>query len=100
MSADQHSYPKDRSTETALVEVVICIEKALEYKEFELATFLDIDGAHNNVTTDAFKLMKRRISSTLGNSNTPKRVTRGTPQGGVLSPRLWFLLVLVNTILL
>ena len=116
ISNDQHAYLKGKSTETALHEVVSCIEKGLADKEYTLATFLDIEGAFNNVTTDAIQhgmesvginptvvkwtvnmLTTRLVSSELGNSTVTKVVTRGTPQGGVISPLLW--LLVVNTIL-
>ncbi|XP_046811157.1 uncharacterized protein LOC124420850 [Lucilia cuprina] len=42
-------------------------------------------------------LKSRIITASLGNSVKSKRVERGTPQGGVISPLLW--LIVVNTIL-
>ena len=117
ISKDQHAYLKGKSTETALHEVVGTIEKGLEDKEFTLATFLDIEGAFNNVTTEAIRygmtrvgvdplvivwtinmLTNRKITSTLGDTTITRKATRGTPQGGVISPLLW--LLVVNTILL
>jgi ribonuclease HI len=49
------------------------------------------------VTWTVNMLTNRRIISTLGKSTVTKKATRGTPQGGVLSPLLWVLVV--NTIL-
>ncbi|WP_333765253.1 RNA-directed DNA polymerase, partial [Streptomyces sp. IBSBF 2390] len=117
LSEGQHAYLKGKSTETALHEVVSVIEKGLADKEYTLATFLDIEGAFNNVTTEAIRydmqrlgvdstiitwttnmLSNRKVMSTLGGATITKRATRGTPQGGVISPLLW--LLVVNTILL
>lgn len=108
----QHAYCKGRSTETALSEVVGNIEKSLEYKQYTLATFLDIEGAFNNITNSAIlealtdlgvettlcqwianMLNSREIQADLANCQTTRRVSRGTPQGGVLSPLLWLLVM-------
>ncbi|XP_070140471.1 uncharacterized protein [Drosophila kikkawai] len=53
LSNAQHAYRKGRSTETALHEVVRYIEKALLFKNYAMATFLDIEGAFNNVNADS-----------------------------------------------
>ena len=116
LSRSQHAYIKGRSTETALHEVVSKIENSLEYKEYSLAAFLDIEGAFNNVLPSAISealvrvgtepkinniimnmLGNRIISSSIGSSRLTRSVQRGTPQGGVLSPLLW--LLVVDTIL-
>lgn len=112
ISPAQHAYIKGRSVETALHDTVRTIESALQYKQFTLAAFLDIEGAFNNVKLEAivealFKLKvdlsviswisnmlrSREINSTIGGSSLTKFVSRGTPQGGVLSPLLWLLVV-------
>lgn len=116
LSKNQHAYMKGRSTETALHAVVGCIEKGLKDKEYTLAAFLDIEGAFNNVTSGAIEeamtdlsvpdtikrwvmsmLSTRKIYSELGDSKIAKNVFRGTPQGGVISPLLW--LMVVNRVL-
>jgi len=53
LSKDQHAYTKGKSTESALHSVVSCIERALEFKNYAMGSFLDIEGAFNNVTTEA-----------------------------------------------
>ena len=82
-----------------------------------MGAFLDIEGAFNNVNTSAIQqalanldveeyisnwlvtmLKSRIITASLGNSVKSKQVERGTPQGGVISPLLW--LIVVNTILM
>ena len=81
-----------------------------------MAAFLDIEGAFNNIKIEAIResleslcvqnfliewiilmLNSRIINSNLGDACIRKLVTRGTPQGGVLSPLLW--LLAVNVIL-
>ena len=106
------SYLRGRSTETALHEVVGVVERSLEYKQFTLGAFLDIEGAFNNVRTSAINdalvnlgvesylsdwivtmLGTRNVSASLGNSELSRSVRRGTPQGGVISPLLWLLVI-------
>lgn len=112
ISKSQHAYLKGRSVETALHEVVKEAEKAIHHKQYSLAAFLDIEGAFNNVTTKAIKeslislgvedflvrwivnmLENRTVISKIGSNTTKISVNRGTPQGGVLSPLLWLLVV-------
>ena len=116
LSNTQHAYMKGKSTETALHTLVGHIERSLHYKEYTLVAFLDIEGAFNNVkpesVLDAMRQLRidaavtsfvekllnfRRIESNLGVSNIQKIATRGTPQGGVLSPLLWN--ININTLL-
>ena len=117
ISKSQHAYVKGRSVDTALHIVVKEAEKAIHHNQFALIAFLDIEGAFNNVTTAAIMraletlnvrgcvtswivnmLGTRMITSTIGNNSSTIIVNRGTPQGGVLSPLLW--LMVVNDILL
>jgi len=53
LSNSQHSYRKGKSTKTALHSVVVTIEKSLSLTEYSLMTFLDIEGAFNNVVPEA-----------------------------------------------
>ena len=112
LSNSQHAYMKGKSTETALHEVVGYIEKGMKDKEYVLAAFLDIEGAFNNVKTESIKkaleyvrvpegfinwintmLITRVVTSEIGSRSCNKTVRRGTPQGGVISPLLWLLVV-------
>jgi len=77
-----------RSTDTALHSLVSCIERGFRNKEYYLAAFLDIECAFNNVTPTAINGALTELGMTL---------TRGTPQGGVLLPLLW--VIVVNTLL-
>ena len=112
LSQSQHAYLKGKSTETALHKAVSCLEESLDRKEFSLAAFLDIEGAFNNVEASAIMkgleavevpgglriwiehmLTSRIVSTDIGSSGIKRSVTRGTPQGGVISPLLWLLVV-------
>jgi hypothetical protein len=106
---NQYAYQIGKSTETALHDVVTCIENAIEHKDIALGAFLDIKGAFDRTSFDTIKqaaerhgiepaicrwscamLESRNISAgeTLGMSTV-----RDCPQGGVLSPLLWSLVV-------
>jgi len=103
--------------ETALHSLVRTIEKSVYSQEYSLVAFLDIEGAFNNVKTEAIMkgleflevddrvtrlvnqmLVSRIVNSELGGSTIRRQVVRGTPQGGVLSPLLWN--IVINRLLL
>jgi len=103
----QHAYRRGRSTDTALHSLVFSIERSFRNKVYSLAAFLDIESAFNNVTPTAITgaltelgierpivglihtMLTRRVYSTMGSAHSTRNVSRGTPQGGVLSPLLW-----------
>jgi ribonuclease HI len=108
----QHAYRAGRSTESALHQLVSRVEKALEHKEFALGVFFDIAGAFDNTpfgaVEDALRhrharpavirwtgnmLRQRGVYATMGDTSHEVRVMRGCPQGGILSPILWTLVV-------
>jgi hypothetical protein len=87
-------------------------EKALDQQEVVLGVFLDIEGAFNNTSYDSMcmalarhgvdhtivrrvkaTLEGRQAIATLGSLSRSVEVSRGCPQGGVLSPLLWCLVV-------
>jgi hypothetical protein len=50
---NQHAYQAGKSVETALHQLVVRVEKALDQQEIALGVFLDIDGAFNNTSYDS-----------------------------------------------
>lgn len=112
ISRDQHAFQEGKSTETALHTLTTLIEESIAQKEFAICTFLDIEGAFDNTPYTAVdkSLSERRVNATvrrwtsslLRDRNITYETygreisvipTRGTPQGGVLSPTLWNLVI-------
>ena len=112
LNESQHAYVEGRSTDTALHEVVSTVERSIHYKQYTMAAFLDIEGALNNIRLNpiiealdrpglepglvhwiGILLRSRVIVADLGGSHVCKVARRGTPQGGVLSPLLWILVM-------
>jgi len=104
----QHAFRHGSSTETALSALVDKIERAIMRNEYAMVAFLDISGAFDNLSTAAavrgmkkhnfpefiikwysFYLMNRFAEVNIKGVNKVRRLTRGTPQGGVLSPPIW-----------
>jgi hypothetical protein len=109
---NQHAYQTGKSTEAALHNVVIHTEKAIEHRDIALGAVLDIERAFDRTSFDIIKqaverhgieptvcrwfcdmLESRNISATLSGETLGATAARGCPQGGVLSPRLWSLVV-------
>jgi hypothetical protein len=109
---NQHAYQAGKLVETALNQLAIWVEKALDQQETALGVFLDIEGAFNNTCYDTMcDAVLRRGSdytivrwiratleghvavATLSGFSMRLAISRGCPQGGVLSPLLWFLVV-------
>lgn len=109
---NQYAYQQGKSTTSALHHLVGSVEHSLEHKEIALVAFLDIEGAFDNASHSSIKraaeekgidalsinwmmhmLTKRAVSSELGDISTTKLTTKGCPQGGVLSPLMWCLVV-------
>ena len=109
---DLFSYREGKSTEDALHKVVHKIEKALSSQQVAVAMFLDIEAAFNNATFGGMKqvlmekgvvmpltqwitntLKSRIVTATQGFHKASKAVTKGCPQGGILSPYLWNLIM-------
>ena len=112
LNSGQHAYMAGKSTETALHELVRMIEKGLDRKEYTLGVFLDIEGAFSNaphgtiiralqqkgveccITKWAMQLLTgQNVVTTLGKIKLNAMVTKGVPQGGVLAPLMWNLVV-------
>jgi hypothetical protein len=100
------------STETAFFQVERRLEKSLNHKEIVLGAFLDIVGAFDNTSFNAiitaarergleetccrwvrFMLESRMVHTSLMGSTVTAQVVGGCPQGGVLSPLSWNLVV-------
>lgn len=109
---NQHAYQPGKSCITALSELVSRAEDSLANREIALCAFLDIEGAFDNASHEVIvskannrgvpltlsrwinnMLKTRRVQSTLLNETREISTTRGCPQGGVLSPLLWNLVV-------
>ncbi|XP_073966168.1 uncharacterized protein [Choristoneura fumiferana] len=107
----EHAYSQGKSTESALHAVVSRIEEAIENKSMCLGTFIDIEGAFDktNFSSITSALTRHRVNPVmvewignmlskriirLNSSETQHAlVARGCPQGGVLSPLLWNMVV-------
>ena len=104
----QHAFRKGRGTDSALSSLIGFIEKALLSNAYALGTFLDIQGAFDNVKTEKILqglghhqvpaqvitwyksyLTNRCIHTELKGASVKRFLTRGTPQGGILSPLMW-----------
>jgi hypothetical protein len=54
---NQHAYQAGKSTDTALHQLVVRVEKVLDHKETALGVFLDIEGVFNNTSYDSISAM-------------------------------------------
>jgi hypothetical protein len=107
---NQLAYQAGKCVETALHQLVVWFEKALDQQEMALGVFLDIEGAFNNTSYDSMcaALVRHGVEHTimrwnqatlegqlataaLGGFSRSVAVSRGCPQGRVLSPLLWCL---------
>lgn len=108
----QHAYMAGKSVESATHNIVDKIEKALAAKEHALGAFLDIVGAFNLISYESIKtaarhfnvcetviswiefmLKSRTVLANYASSNKTGQVNKGCPQGGVLSPILWNMVI-------
>lgn len=108
----QHAYQSGKSCETALHNLITRVETALHHKEIALSVFIDIQGAFDNASHTAMMsaagrhgiddttrrwihnmLLYRQIKTCLHGDYIKADVTQRCPQGGVLSPLLWNLVV-------
>ena len=111
LSAHQHAFRRQRSTDSALTNMIGYIEKAFQNDEYALVAFLDIKGAFDNVKTlsvvqgmeekgvDAqivdwyrYYLENRSVEVQINGIAKQRHLVKGTPQGGVLSPVAWNLI--------
>lgn len=112
LNANQFAYQAGKSTVDALHHLVKEAERAILHKEIALAVFVDIEGAFDNTSFSAIKraasnkgiypstikwvesmLQSRLVTASLAGSTATMTVAKGCPQGGVLSPTLWSIVV-------
>jgi hypothetical protein len=108
INPNQHGFCKGSSCDSALSNMVNGIEKSVCRNQFALGIFLDISGAFDNLDPEAalrgmkakgiskpiikwygHYLFNRYINTSIGGLEARRKLTRGTPQGGVLSPVIW-----------
>jgi hypothetical protein len=108
LTSAQHAFRTNKGTDTALSKAVDKIKSGLLRQEYTLGVFLDISGAFNNLSfKSAINSMRKRklphkiinwykyflthqeSTMELDNNLYTRALTRGTPQGGVLSPLIW-----------
>jgi hypothetical protein len=106
---NQHAYQAGKSVETALHQLVVRVENALDQQEIALGAFLDNEGAFNNTCYETMcdalvrhgcehtivrwiraTLEGPVVVATLNEISMRVAVPRGRPKGGMLSP-LWCL---------
>jgi ribonuclease HI len=112
LSDSQHAYQPGRSTETAIYELTHALEKSMNGDRGSLAVFLDIEGAFDRVPVRTVLralrergvdegivnwidnlLSHRRVEMSLLGDELVALAGAGCPQGGVLSPILWNMVV-------
>jgi hypothetical protein len=108
----QFAYLRGVSTDAALHNYIARMEKTLTTRAFAIGVFLDIEGAFSQATFKSlvqamgnfgvdsgiirwikFMLETRSAQASAMGITRHRAVERGCPQGGVLSPLLWNLLV-------
>lgn len=112
LHANQHAYQVGKSTDTALHQMTHKIESMLKDGRVALGCFMDVEGAFDNtefgVITKAARdrevdslairwivkmLSGRTVEATICGTTIKLGVTRGCPQGGILSPILWCMVI-------
>jgi len=112
LSRKQYGFRKGCSTIAAVHKLVRKIENAILNQGMALGTFLDIEGAFDNVSFDAIEkaldakcestdvnrwimsmIRYRKIEVGLHGAKRTVALRRGCPQGGILSPFLWNLVI-------
>ena len=98
--------------DTALAEAVTFVKKGIKNKGLVLASLLDVDGVFNHTTKETIvkgaedhlvpntvsrwlwrMLSSRRVETHWGSHSEEIKVGKGCPQGGVLSPTMWCLVI-------
>ena len=101
LQPNQHAYQDGKPVETALYQLMIWAEKALDQQEIALGVFLDIEGAFDNTSYESMcsAFTRHRVDQTivrwitatlegrldtaaLGEVSRSVAVSRGCPPGG------------------
>ena len=112
----QHAYTKGLSTETALSQATDIIERSIYQGQCTLAVSFDCTGAFDYIKFDSadkamqdigipehirgwYKnlLRQRTVTGEVNGQQLSVHPTKGSPQGGVLSPVVWN--IIMNTLL-
>jgi ribonuclease HI len=112
LSDHQHAYRRQRGTDSALHAIINPIERNLAHKGVTVAVFIDIEGAFDNTGFNTIveaaqkkglpqwitdwilsMLNSRELQASMSKEAIKFCPMRGCPQGGVLSPLLWCLVV-------
>ena len=112
LNPNQYGFRSGHSTEAIITKVVNKIQTALKHGDHALGIFLDIQGAFDNLPSKSIKeeldktaakgkisnwitnmVSNRYITLQLANEKILRLIPKGCPQGGVLSPFLWNLVV-------
>jgi len=108
----QYAYTEGRSCDTAISEAVNLIEKGLYRRSHVLAVSLDCSGAFDRIKFDSASkamsdnqipinirvwyenvLKQRLVTAEMQGMKMSRKPNRGSPQGGVLSPLIWNLIM-------
>ena len=111
-SKNQFGFKRGSSTEKALYKVTSKIHNSLKNKKLMIGVFLDLSAAFDNINFDSIdkallhagspdsinkwisKFIRNRfVNFHLGTASVIKRILKGSPQGGILSPFLFNLVV-------
>jgi len=112
LHSNQHAYQAGKSVETALHNLVYELEEAVLGRDLAFGIFIDIEGAFDRTSFDVvMRAMQRRdigattirwidtmlrsreLRLSLHGETVDGSPAMGCPQGGVLSPLLWCLVV-------
>lgn len=112
ISSDQHAFRPGRSTDSALHLLVAHAEDGMNNSGFSLGCFLDIEGAFDNTPFEVIEqallewevddrtrkwissmLKNRTLTAELNGSFKQMAATKGCPQGSVISPLLWIMVI-------
>ena len=112
LNKKQFGFTRGASTETALHKIIHRIERTILNSGMALGTFLDIEGAFDNVSFSAIDkaldkkcpsikvkrwimamIKSRSLTMEINGTSKTIRILKGCPQGGILSPFLWNLVV-------